>query len=76
MNAQVSLMLGNEVISLCRCIDFSEDGIDLEFPKQNCPLKITVGAIVQVKFDHVEQAPTVNAAVIKVGPSIIGLRLL
>jgi hypothetical protein len=76
MNAQVYLMQGHGVVSLCCCIDFSEDGIDLEIIKQYKPSKISIGEIVQVKFDQVEQAPTVKAAVIKVSPNIIGLRLL
>lgn len=61
------------------CLNFSEDGLDLE-PDNSMTLfndfQVRAGDIVTLQVEQLEQAPNITAAVIKVSPTLIGLRFL
>jgi len=64
---------------ICKCVDFSEDGIDLKRPENVdsfSSLSIQAGSIVSLQFDELTDAPSLKAAIIKVTPDQIGLRLI
>ena len=79
LNARVRVFDKQGVITLCECIDFSEDGIDLLLLDRSLSFSdvaIIAGALVDLEIDGPENPPRIRAAVIKASKLQIGLRFL
>jgi len=79
LDARVQIIDQQEQSCICQCVDFSEDGLDLELPIDRlsfAELSIRAGTILSVQFLDLNDAPVLRAAVVKIGRSRIGLKLL
>lgn len=76
MDALLELTFEDGQTIICRCVDFSEDGIDVMPSSEHTKVHLKIGMIVQIQFQEVKQAPSVKAAIVKSSRERIGLRLL
>jgi hypothetical protein len=78
LDARVQIIDQQEQSCICQCVDFSEDGLDLELPIDRlsfAELSIRAGTILSVQFLDLNDAPVLQAAVVKISRSQIGLKL-
>jgi len=79
LDARVQIINQQQVSCICQCVNFSEDGLDLELPTDGlsfAELSIRAGTVLSVQFLDLNDAPVLQAAVVKIGRSRIGLKLI
>lgn len=79
LNALVLVHISKEVSVKCQCVNFSEDGIDLK-PETNTDSLaselLKAGRKVSVQVLNIDDAPILQAVVIKHSPFQIGLKFI
>ncbi|WP_320826255.1 PilZ domain-containing protein [Reinekea sp.] len=79
LNARVQITDQQQQSCICQCVDFSEDGLDLELPTDApsfAELSIRAGTVISVQFLDLNDAPVLQAAVVKIARSRVGLKLI
>jgi len=79
LSARVKVIDQHGTITLCECLDFSEDGIDLCLLDRSLSFSdvaLSAGTVVDIEIDGPENAPRVKAAIIKASSTQLGLRFL
>jgi hypothetical protein len=79
LEAEVLLTASQGDKVMCRCIEFSNDGIDLE-PQQLNLTHISdlfhAGQVVSIQVQGVEAAPIIKAAIVRSSPNSLSLRFI
>lgn len=79
LNAKVLITDTQGKETMCHCVEFSDDGIDLE-PLQRNLVHMNdlfhAGQVVTVQVQGIEAAPIIKAAIIRTSTNFLGLRFL